>query len=59
MMCFMFWRFSLQASGIPFCVAEGSTEVQCPCLPNFTGAFCKECAEGFFNFPECTRKSSN
>ena len=44
----------LQDSGIPFCVAAGV--LQCPCKENFAGAFCNECAEGYFNFPECTRK---
>jgi len=44
------------ANGLPFCVADGSSEVQCPCLDNFSGQFCNECAPGFFNFPECTRK---
>jgi hypothetical protein len=43
-------------NGLPFCVADGSSEVQCPCLENFSGAFCKECKEGYYNFPECTRK---
>ncbi|TRY60964.1 hypothetical protein TCAL_05712 [Tigriopus californicus] len=42
----------LQDNGMPFCVAEGV--VQCPCLENFSGAFCDQCAEGYFNFPECT-----
>ena len=47
-------RFRLTESGTPVCVSEGS--LQCPCLENFAGAFCDECAEGYFNFPECTRK---
>ena len=38
-------------------MAEGSTEVQCPCLDNYSGAFCNECAEGYYNFPECIRKT--
>jgi hypothetical protein len=45
----------LMDNGLPFCVADGSSEIQCPCLENFSGAFCKECKEGFYNFPECTR----
>ena len=49
----------LMDNGFPFCVAEGSTEVQCPCLENFSGAFCKECKEGYYNFPECSRNETN
>ena len=44
----------LMENGLPFCVAEGT--LQCPCLENFSGAFCDECAEGFFGFPDCNRK---
>jgi len=44
-------------NGLPFCVADGSSEVQCPCLENFSGTFCKECKEGYYNFPECTREN--
>jgi hypothetical protein len=47
--------YRLMDNGLPFCVADGSSEIQCPCLENFSGAFCKECKEGFYNFPECTR----
>lgn len=48
---------SLADNGIPVCVAEGT--LQCPCLPNFDGAFCDQCAEGYFNFPECQREECN
>ena len=42
-------------NGLPFCVSEGT--LQCPCLENYSGAFCNECAEGYFGFPECERKN--
>ena len=42
-------------NGIPVCTSGGE-DLQCPCKENFGGAFCDECAEGFFNFPECTRE---
>lgn len=41
----------LMENGLPFCVAEG--QLQCPCLENFNGTFCDECAEGYFGFPDC------
>ena len=41
-------------NGLPFCVAEGT--LQCPCLENFNGTFCDECANGYFGFPDCNRK---
>ena len=44
----------LMDNGIPFCVSD-TGELECPCLPNFAGAFCDQCAPGFFNFPECSR----
>jgi len=40
-------------NGIPVCTSVGE-ELQCPCKDNFGGEFCDECAEGYFNFPECT-----
>ena len=47
----------LQDNGLPFCVSEGT--LQCPCLENFAGAFCDECAEGYFGFPNCSCKNLN
>ena len=44
----------LMENGLPFCVAEGT--LQCPCLENFNGTFCDECANGYFGFPDCNRK---
>ncbi len=46
--------FRLSDDGIPICVAEG--RLQCPCLYNFNGSFCDECALGYWNFPDCQRK---
>ena len=45
----------LMENGLPFCVAEGT--LQCPCLENFNGTFCDECANGYFGFPDCNRKN--
>ena len=47
--------YSADDNGIPVCTSGGE-ELQCPCKDNFGGEFCDECAEGYFNFPECTRK---
>ena len=33
-------------------VTNGDEEV-CECKENFQGQFCNECADGFFNFPDC------
>jgi hypothetical protein len=33
-----------------------ATDGKCPCKENFAGDFCKECAEGYFSYPECIRK---
>ena len=44
-------------NGLPFCVAEGT--LQCPCLENYNGTFCDECADGYFGFPDCDRKWLN
>ena len=41
-------------NGIPVCTS--GEDLQCPCKENFGGAFCDECKEGYYNFPECTRK---
>ena len=46
--------FRLDESGVPVCVSEDSA--QCPCLENFSGQFCDQCAPGYYNFPECQRK---
>jgi laminin alpha 3/5 len=27
----------------------------CICAPNFQGERCSECAQGFYNFPNCLR----
>ena len=42
-------------AGAPVCTSGGQ-DLQCPCKENFGGAFCDECAPGFYNFPECTRE---
>ena len=47
--------YRLDESGIPFCFTDTGI-VQCPCRNNFGGEFCNECADGFYNFPECVRK---
>ena len=28
---------------------------QCPCKLQYGGEFCDQCAEGYYNYPECTR----
>ena len=38
-----------------FCKDNQCLIFQCPCKNNFGGDFCKECAQGFYNFPECKR----
>ena len=43
--------------GVPFCVSEGT--LQCPCKRQFGGAFCDECAPGYYNFPTCTSECEN
>lgn len=37
------------------CSLEGGQP--CPCKENFVGNRCDMCASGYYNFPECTRKS--
>lgn len=44
-------------SGLPVCVVDD--KIQCPCLKNFTGTFCDECAQGFHNFPNCVKSEGN
>ena len=29
---------------------------QCPCKLQYGGEFCDQCAEGYYNYPECTRR---
>ena len=41
-------------SGLPVCTAEGS--LQCPCLENYNGTFCDECADEYYGFPDCQGK---
>ena len=46
------------SSGLPVCVIEDEvgSDLQCPCRENYSGAFCDECAPGYYNFPDCVRK---
>lgn len=30
---------------------------QCPCLPNFKGRTCNQCADGFYGYPTCRGKN--
>ena len=32
---------------------EDGQEAMCECKENFTGPLCNQCADGYFNFPEC------
>lgn len=34
----------------------GPTGDQCPCKPNYTGAKCDQCAQGYYGFPNCSRE---
>ena len=52
--CDCFSNGTQLVNGIPYC-GEGA-EATCPCLENFDGAFCDQCAPGYFNFPDCERK---
>lgn len=38
------------------CSLEGGQP--CPCKENYVGNRCDMCASGYYNFPECTRKST-
>lgn len=46
-------QFRIYDNDIDYLIIFG---FQCPCKANFGGDFCKECAPGYFNYPECKRK---
>ena len=52
---FPFHKSREDDQGYPVCTSGGEA-MQCPCKENFAGEFCDQCAEGYFNFPECTRE---
>ena len=41
--------------GLNLLLKDGQPEEEgiCECKENFSGQFCNECADGYFNFPEC------